>query len=61
MLAELGVRLGHLAVDREVHEVLALVVDERPPDEAELGAACSTRSVKSRSLNVKRSSPYSST
>jgi hypothetical protein len=37
VLAQVGVRLGDLAVDGEVHEVLALVVAERSVHEAELG------------------------
>src|SRR5918997_1776784 len=36
VLAQLGLRLVHLAVDREVHEVLALVVAEGAVHEAEL-------------------------
>jgi hypothetical protein len=36
-MAELRMRLGHLAVHGEVHEVLALVVAERRGHEGELG------------------------
>jgi hypothetical protein len=36
VLAECGVGVVHLAVDSQVHEVLALVVSQCAPDEAEL-------------------------
>ena len=61
VLAERRGRLLDLAVDRQVHRSSSSPSSSVPPTKPSLRAACSQRSAKSRSLNVKRSSPYSRT